>query len=267
MEQDTQKNIKIVGKIILGLFLFTCFWGLWFTIDAGYVGVVTRFGNVSRVASAGLNFKLPWIESVTKMGVQTLKEQVETSAASKDLQEVTTAVAVNYNVNQEQVGILFREIGENYKSIVIDPLVQESIKASTANYTAEELVTKREQVRGDVLALIKDKLAPKHIIVTDISMTNFQFSKTFNEAIEAKVTTEQNALAAKNKLSQVQFEADQRVAQAKGEAEAIRIQAQAIQQQGGAEYVKLKAIEKWNGVLPSYLTGNSPVPFVDVSRN
>lgn len=265
-EKGDPKIGKIIWHVVLGLFVvFPLLWSTWFTVDTGSVGIVTRFGNVSRIAPAGLNFKLPYIEDVTVMGVQTQKEQVETSAASKDLQEVTTAIAVNYNVREDQVATLFREVRENYKSVIVDPAIMEALKASTANYTAEELVTKREIVRAEVKALLKEKLSPRHIEVTEISMTNFQFSPSFEQAIEAKVTTEQNALAAKNKLAQVQFEADQRVAQAKGEAEAIRIQAAAIQAQGGKEYVELQFIKAWEAggsKVPQFISGSANSPFM-----
>ena len=111
-----------------------------------------------------------------------------------------------------------------------------------------------------------ERLQRDFMVVDEFSIVNFNFSESFNTAIEAKVTAEQNALAAKNKLEQSKYEADQRIATAKGEAEAIKIQAQAIQTQGGAAYINLKAIEKWNGLLPVYMMGNSPVPFINLDN-
>ena len=259
-EKENFKVTKFVKHIVILLFIILpVLFGSWFTVGTGQRGIVLRFNNVIRIAKPGLNFKIPYIESIEKMDVQTLKEQVETFAASKDLQTVTTAVALNYNINPEQIDTLFREIGIDYKARIIDPAILESIKASTANYTAEELVTKREQLREDILLLIKEKLSFRHITPTDISITNFKFSDAFDTAIEAKVTAEQNALAAKNKLEQVKYEADQRIAQAKGEAEAISIQAKAITQQGGAEYVKLQWIEAWKqggALVPKVVSGS-----------
>jgi len=256
---------KIVGHAALGFVALILFFGSWFTVGAGARGVVTRFSSVSRVVSPGLHFKLPIIEEVIGIDVQTLKEQVDATAASKDLQNVSTVVALNYNINPDQVGILFVEIGEDYKARVVDPAIQEAIKASTAKYTAEELITKREQLRIDILALVKEKLSPRHIQPTDISIVNFKFSDLFEQAIEGKVTAEQNALAAKNKKDQVQYEADQRVIQSKGEAEAIKIQAQAITQQGGDDYVKLQWIKQWNGQLPITMLG-SATPLININQ-
>ena len=155
-------------------------------------------------------------------------------------------------------------IGKEYRERIIDPALQEAVKSATALYTAEELITKRPEVKDTIKTLLVERLSQEYILVDEFSIVNFDFSPSFNQAIEAKVTAEQNALASKNKLEQVKYEAEQRIATAKGEAEAIRIQADAIQSQGGAEYVNLKAIEKWNGVLPSYMMGNGTVPFVTI---
>ncbi len=140
------------------------------------------------------------------------------------------------------------------------------MKANTAKYTAEQLITKREDVRAGIIALLTDKMKPFGVTVDAVNITNFDFSPQFNTAIEAKVTAEQNALAAKNKLDQVQYEAQQRVAQADGEAKAIAIQAQAINSQGGASYVQLKAIEKWDGKLPTQFIPGQSVPFLNLNK-
>lgn len=235
-------------------------------IDAGERGVVLKFGAVDRVLSEGIHWVTPFVEDVEKLDVKTQKEEVKAGAASKDLQNVTSVVALNYNLAPERVGDLWKNVGKNYKERIIDPAVQEAIKAATAKYTAEELITKRSQVREDIKIVLTERLGRDNIHVGEVSIVDFQFSQSFDAAIEAKVTAEQNALAAKNKLEQVKFEAEQRISQAQGEAEAIRIQAQAIQNQGGAEYVRLKTIEKWDGHLPQNLYGSAPIPFLNVTR-
>lgn len=246
-------------------------------VGAGERGVVLRFGAVIRTMSEGLNWKTPIIEHVEIVDVKTQKEQVKASAASKDLQTVTAEVALNYHLDPDKVGELWRTIGSDYKARIIDPAIQESIKASAAKYTAEELITKRHQVKEDMKLSLSERLKSEFIVVDELSITDFDFSSSFNSAIEAKVKAEQEALTQKNKLEQVKYEADQAIAQAKGmaearitnakaEAEAIRIQAQAITQQGGAEYVNLKAVEKWNGQLPVQMIPNSTVPFININR-
>lgn len=198
------------------------------------------------------------------MDTQVQKEQVDASAASSDLQTVTTTVAVNFHIDPWDAGNIYQTIGADYQSRVIDPAIQESIKSITANYTAEQLITQRETVREDILNLLTTKLDAYGVHVDSLNIVNFAFSDTFNTAIEAKVTAQQNALAAQNKLVQVQAEADQTVATAKAQTEAIQIQAQAINSQGGADYVELQAIKQWNGILPATYIPGSANPFIGV---
>ncbi len=256
---------KIIGWSVVGLIVLLFLSGMVGSVGAGERGVKTRFSAVVGEVQQGLYFKLPFIESVHTIDVQTQKEQTNAEAASADLQTVHATVAVNYNVNPTKVGDLYTNIGEDYKSKVIDPAIQEAVKASTAKYAANELITKRPQVQDDIKAALVARLAPQFIDVGSVSVINFDFSTSFNQAIEAKVTAEQNALAAKNKLEQIQYEAQQTVATAKAQAEAIQIQAQAINSQGGADYVQLQAINKWDGHLPQQFVPGSAVPFLNVS--
>jgi len=260
------KIVKIVSHVIIVFVVLFLLAGGFGTIGVGERGIHLRFsGATGKVYEEGLYFKIPFIDRVVAMDVRTQKESATIAAASKDLQTVTSKVVLNFHVDPAAVSRIYQQVGVDYKERIIDPSIQESVKAITAKFTAEELVTKREEVRDQIKVLLISRLSPSGVVVDELNIVDFDFSKSFNEAIEAKVTAEQNALAAKNKLEQVKFEADQRVTEAKGEAEAIRIQAQAIQNQGGAEYVRLKAIEKWDGALPGYMLGNS-VPFVNLNQ-
>lgn len=248
-------------------------------IGPGQRGIILQFGKVSdRVMGEGLNFKLPIRDSIVKISVQTETVQfdnlqgkgdnLEKSSlfcATKDLQDVQIAVIVNYHLDANKVNKTFQQYGSTYKANIIEPIIREVIKSQAALYTAEELVTKRAEFSDKVSVLLSEKLGGKDSVFERLNITNFQFSDSFSKAIEAKVTAEQNALAAKNKLEQVKFEAEQRVAEAKGEAEAIKIQANAIQAQGGKEYVSLKWVEKWNGTLPTTVLGDS-VPMININR-
>lgn len=255
---------KIIGYSILGIFLLITFFSSVGTISAGNIGVKTRFGKVIGSIQPGFFVMIPYIDYVTSMDVQTQKDQADSTAASSDLQNVTATVAVNYHVEPQDAPTIFANIGADYADRVISPAIQESIKSVTANYTAEQLITEREKVRQDIITLLTGKLQTYGVQTDSLNIVNFAFSDQFNQAIEAKVTAQQNALAAQNKLAQVQFEADQAVAQAKGQAQAIQIEAQAIQAQGGAAYIQLQSINKWNGILPTYMTGTTP--FVDLSK-
>lgn len=233
-------------------------------IGAGEMGVVTRLGAYEREMGPGLHWRTPLVESVITFNVQTQKEQTEASAASADLQTVNTTVAINYNVDPAKVGDLYVKIGVDYKTKVIDPAIQEIVKAVTAKYTAEELITKRADVSSSIQTGLTERLAPSDILVSSISITEFTFSPSFTAAIEAKVTAQQNALAAQNKLAQVKFEAQQTIATAQASAEAIKIQAQAINSQGGADYVALQAIKQWDGHYPQTVVGGNSIPLINL---
>lgn len=259
----TSYVIYLVGALLIAAIAI----GSFGTINVGERGIHLRFnGATGNVFNEGLYFKIPLIDKVISIDVKVQKEQTEVSAASKDLQTVRSVVALNFHVTPNKASEIYQSVGIDYKQRLIDPTIQEAVKAITAKFTAEELVTKREEVKNQIKANLKAELEPSGISVDELNIVDFDFSASFSAAIEAKVTAEQNALAAKNKLEQVKFETEQRVTTAKGEAEAIRIQAQAIQQQGGAEYVRLKATEKWDGKLPNYMLGNS-VPFINIPTN
>lgn len=240
-------NKKYIIWGVTGLIVIVLLFGSIGTVSAGNVGVKTKFSKVVGTVQPGLYFKFPFIEHVTQMDVQTQKDQTDATAASNDLQSVTATVAVNYHVESQDASTIYANIGADYADRVISPAIQESVKSVTANYTAEQLITQREKVREDIITLLTDKLQKYGVQTDSLNIVDFKFSDTFNQAIEAKVTAQQNALAAKNKLDQVQFEAQQTIATAKAQAESIQIQAQAINSQGGADYVALQKIKQWDG--------------------
>jgi regulator of protease activity HflC (stomatin/prohibitin superfamily) len=277
-----EPNKSAVKWVILGVVVIIVAVGIFgsFTIiGPGQRGVIVQFGKVSdRIMGEGLNFKMPIQDNIAVISVQTetvqfdnllgkgdSSEKSSLFCATKDLQDVQIAVIVNYHLDASKVNKTYQQYGETYKSNIIEPIIREVIKSQAALYTAEELVTKRAEFSEKVSALLAEKIGTKDSIFERLNITNFQFSDSFSKAIEAKVTAEQNALAAKNKLEQVKFEAEQRVAQAKGEAEAIKIQASAIQAQGGKEYVSLKWVEKWDGQLPNTVLGDA-VPMININQ-
>ena len=233
------------------------------TIGAGERGVHLRFTAVTgKVFGEGLYFLIPLIEKVQVVDTRILKEEARSDAASKDLQTVHSVVALNYHIDPERVSHLLQDVGVTYKERIIDPALQEAVKAGTAKFMAEELITKRELVREDIKAQLTSRLQPRGILVDEFNIVNFEFSKVFNDAIEAKVTAEQQALAAKNKLEQIKFEADQKVAEARGKAEAITIESNALK--SNPAILQLRALEKWYGTLPQVTSG--AVPFINVQK-
>jgi regulator of protease activity HflC (stomatin/prohibitin superfamily) len=225
-------------------------------VPAGHRGVITLFGKVQdQIFDEGIHLKNPF-KSVQNIEVRTRKLQVEADSASKDLQSVSTTIALNYHPSPEAVNRLFQEVGLDYGNRIIDPAIQESVKAAAAKFTAEELITKRSEVKAEIINQLRDRLQSKHIIIDDFSIVNFDFSAQFNQAIEAKQTAEQNALKAERDLERVKLEAQQKIEQAKAEAESLRLQRLEISQ----AMLQLRWIEKWNGEVPEYW-GNA-TPFI-----
>ena len=267
--RDIKKNV--LTGIIVFLFLILIvipLFSSWTTISPGYRGVVVRLGAVQKgILSEGFHFKLPLVDDIEKLNVQIQKDTVDVDAASKDLQIVTTKIATNFNLVPEAVDEVYQKIGFAYSDKMISPAVQEIVKAVTAKYTAEELITKRAEVKSSIKQGLFERLIPYNIKVIDVSIADFSFSKNFNEAIEAKQVAEQQVATSKNQLERIKVEAEQRIAQATAEAESLRLQKQQIT----PDLIKLrqienerKAIEKWNGVLPTYTGG--AMPFIQLNK-
>jgi regulator of protease activity HflC (stomatin/prohibitin superfamily) len=266
IKEEKQKQIIIYFGIIFGCFGLLLILNPFYTVSAGERAIVLEWGKPQDVAmTEGLHFKIPLYQSIVKTDIRTQKYEADLSAASKDLQTVSTKIAINYRLNSESVVSMYKSVGLDYAIKIIQPTEQEVNKAATAQYTAEELVTKREEVREKMKLLLLEKLSARGIIVEEINIVDFDFSPSFNAAIEAKVTAEQEALTQKNKLEQIKYEADQRVAQAEGEAKAIKAQAEAIKAQGGSEYIALQWIKQWDGKLPTMmLDGDSSTMMVQL---
>lgn len=257
-------TVPTIIIVLLLLMLLLPGIGLWSIVRAGHVGVVTRFGAVNRVMQPGIAFKIPVIENVTQMETRTQKEQVEAAAASKDLQQVDAKIALNYHLDGRRAVDVYQNVGTEYKERVIDPAMQEAFKAATAKYSADELISQRELVASEVKQSLTNKLTPYHIAVEQFSVVNFDFSREFNAAIEAKARAVQQAQQAENDLRRIEVEAKQTITRAQADAESIRIQGTALQQ--NPSLVNLKAVEKWDGKLPQYFGGTGPLPFLNVTR-
>jgi regulator of protease activity HflC (stomatin/prohibitin superfamily) len=236
------------------------------TIQAGHRGVLLTWGKVEdKILPEGISFVTPYMNQVVEMSVQTMKYSADATSASKDLQDVMTQVTLNYHIKPTSVNSIYQNLGKNYEDKVIQPAIQESVKASTALFTAEELITQRPLVKEKIENAVKERMVAYSINVETISITDFKFSTQFTQAIESKVTAQQQALQAENVLKRIKIEAEQAVAMAEGQAQsrikvataeatAIRIQGEALRE--NPEVLRLTTIQKWNGLLPQYL-GNS----------
>jgi len=244
-------------------------------VDAGHRGVLLHWNAVdvtSPPLDEGLHFVVPFQDSIVNMEVRTLKFVKSTSSASKDLQTVSTEVTVNYHPSPNSINILFKEVGLDYENRVIQPAIEEVVKQVTANYNAEELITKRPLVKSDIEIEIAKRLNDFNIITDIVSITDFQFSVLFAQAIESKVEAEQKAFKAVNDLQRIQVEAQQRqaqsqgialanIAEANGEAEAIRIINAALS--SNPNYLEWLKTQAWDGKLP-LVVGEGGTPFIQI---
>ena len=254
------KNIKpgkVISRIIIGMFVLMFIVDALGTIGAGERGVLLQFGAVQdKIFDEGLYFKIPLIQKVVKIDVKIQKDEIPASASSKDLQVVTSRIALNYHLDPNAVNKIWQEVGKNYNTRIIAPSIQEGVKAVTARFTAEELITKREEVKEQIKLNLTNRLFEHTIVVDEFNIIDFEFSPAFNEAIESKVRAEQLKLKADRDLERIKIEKEQMIAAAQGKAEAIRIEAQALMQ--NPKVVELRWIEKWDGKVPTYWGEASP---------
>ncbi|MGN0674827.1 MAG: prohibitin family protein, partial [Oscillospiraceae bacterium] len=248
--------IVILAALIILLNSFT-------TVKAGHTGVVTTFGKVSEnVLSEGLHFKIPFIQNIILVDNRVQKAEVACTAASKDLQTVSSTIAVNYKVLNSYSASVYKNIGLDYESVIITPAIQECVKAVTAKFTAEELITNRQAIGDQMMELLKAKINTYGIDIQIFNITAFDFTAEYNAAIEAKQTAQQNALKAEQDLQRIKVEAEQKIAQAQAEAEAYRLKSEQIT----PEILISNYIEKWDGKLPTVVSGDGGTMMLDLSK-
>lgn len=240
-------------------------------VPTGYRGVLTTFGKPNEsVFDPGIHFVVPLAQTMHLMDVRIQKGEGDGDAASRDLQSVHTKIAINYHLRPVATVSAFRDIGPSTDIAaerIILPAAQEAVKAVTARFTAEELISRRTEVRDAIVMLLKEKMQRHGLELDEFAIVNFAFSRTFTEAIEAKVKAEQEKLKAERDLQRIEVEARQKVASAKAEAESLALQ----RQQVTPELLQLRKIEnereairKWDGKLPQ-MTGGA-VPFVHLGN-
>jgi prohibitin 2 len=277
----TTNKMKIAAVVITIIVIIVILAESIVIVEAGHRGVVLYLGAVeNKVLGEGVHFIIPFVEQVVQMEVRTQKFQAEATAASNDLQEVQTVIALNYRIDPQQANNIYQILGVNYADRVISPTIQESVKASVAKFNAEELITKRETAKSVIANAIRSTLNANDIQTQNVFITDFQFSDAFATQIEQKVVAFQKYLTEQNNLRAVEVVANQTVAQAEGQArsnaakasgesEAIKIITQQLRE--SPQYLQWQAISRWNGQLP-YALGSGGVPFfqlpgVNVTQN
>lgn len=268
-----ENKLKIVAAFVTAVVAIIVLTESVVIVQAGHRGVVLYVGAVEpRVLGEGLHFITPFAEQVIQMEVRTLKFQADASAASNDLQEVQTVIALNYHIDPNRANTLYQQLGADYADRIISPTIQESVKASVAKFNAEELITKRETAKGVIADTIRKTLSQRDISVETVFITDFKFSEAFANQIEAKVVAYQKYLTEQNNLKAIEVVANQTVVQAEaqaranvakanGESQAIKIINEQLKQ--SPDYLKWQSINKWNGQMP-YALGTNAFPFFEL---
>ncbi len=233
----------IVAVVVIALGSFSVV-----VVPAGHTGVQVTLGAVGGdVLQEGMHFKVPFVTNIVVMDNRVLKTEVECSSASKDLQTVSSTIALNYRVGRENSASIYKNVGTNFETIIVNPAIQECVKSVTAKYTAEELITERQKVGDQMKDALREKITPYGLDIEVFNIISFEFSEEFNAAIEAKQTAQQNALKAEQDLARIKVEAEQKVEQARAEAEAYRLKNEQITDQT----LMMEWISKWDGKLPA----------------
>lgn len=233
----------IIGSIIGALLLITFFTSIR-VVGTGQIGVVTQYGKVTgRELTEGMSLVAPWgVNNVTVYDIKVQKESVMSTAASRDLQDVSSEIVLNYNLERGSVSKVHQTIGALYVDKIITPAINEVFKGASAEYTASELITERGELKTKAQKTLSDRLAPYGITVSELSIVDFKFSENFSKAIEEKQVAQQNAERAKFNLEA-----------AYTDAEAQKAQSETLT----GEYLQKQAIEKWDGKLPTYMGGGA----------
>ena len=264
MEKDFSGKLLLpIIAVAAAVLAFSTF----FIVPPGEVAIKTRLGAIVDSYSEGLHFKMPFIESITKFSIQIQRANIKTQAFSKDLQTMNVNLVVNHRIQKETAVSIYRNLGPNYVENIVDPAVQEVFKAIAARYSAERVIAERNALVLELNTEVKDRLTKKEIIVTDISVTDLDFTEQFLRAVEDKQVADQQAQMAGKLVEKAKRDAEQQIAKSRGEAEALRMQREQVTPaliELRKVDAQLKAIEKWNGVLPGYV--GAGVPFISIEK-
>ena len=261
LEDKIHKIVKYVLLAIIVIFLIITFFNSFKTIPTGFVGVKTRFRQVQdTMLNEGLNLKIPFIEKIVLMDCRTQKTEYTMEASSKDLQKISNyKIAINYNITKDTANQLYKSVGVDYKNIIVEPAIQSVMKDSVANFTAEELITKRSEVAQFALDKLTEKFQNSGITLTGLDILDLSFSEEFDTAVEQKQIVEQETQKAQYELEKARVENQKKIENAQADAEVMAAQNAQITD----NYLRLKEIEnqkamieKWNGQLPTTMTGS-----------
>lgn len=243
--------VKIVVICLIVLIILILGFNSFTVVKAGHTGVVVNLGKVSNnVLEEGLHFKIPFVSEIVQIDNRVLKTEVESVAASKDLQTISSKVSINYRVNRASSADIYKNVGNDFTNVIVNPAIQECVKSVAAKYTAEQLITERPVVSTEMEQAISEKINPYGLSIEVFNIVNFDFTEEFNKAIEAKQTAQQEALKAEQDLARIKVEAQQTVEKAEAEAEAYRLKNAELSE----EVIMMEFVEKWDGKMPSVMS-------------
>ena len=257
LEKKVKRGIKW-GIIVL--FVLITIFKSYAIIQSGEVGLKVRYGKIVDTSlKEGFNFKIPYVESIVKVNIKVQKVEMQVMGASKDLQDIITDLAVNYHVSPEYASQLYKRVGNYYEEIVLNPAIQESIKETISQFTAEESIKSRNQLSQNAQDLLQSKMQEYGIIIDSVNFTNLSFSAEYTKAIEEKQVAEQKVQTAKQNLERTKIESEAKLVQAQADAQANELKKRTITK----ELLQQQFIEKWNGELPKITSGNT---IFDISK-
>lgn len=238
--------------------------GAFYKVDEGSRGIILRSGQISSIATPGLGMKLPFFDKVVQVNTRTQKITAKTIGQSRDNQIVNMAIVVNYHYDADKLGTIYSKYGFDLGDKVITPRVEEIAKAVIASFSASTMISERKDVKSMVDVALRKELSKYDVVVESVMITSFAFNDSYQEAIEATQIAEQGVLKATQELEIAKKTAQRDIEIARGNAEAARITAESLRTQGGEEYVRLEAVKKWDGRLPTYMSPGAPTPFVNI---
>lgn len=264
MRQTTTNSLWLYGTGGFIFLVLALIFRPFATVGPGERGVVMSFGKVQDVIlDEGIHPIMPVITSVRTLSVRVQKNDINARAASRDLQDVTTELALNWHIDPAQVNKVYQRVGDEEQIVtgIITPAVSEVLKAATAKKNVEEILVRRTELKEEIDQRLRQRLSAYGLVVDDVSLVNFGFSPEFNKSIEAKQIAEQDAKRAEFVALKAKKEAEADVNRARGQAEAQRLQRQTLT----AELLQKQAIEKWDGRFPTVMGGAGTVPFINIS--
>ena len=261
-----RKGIKWAITVVLGIIALFLVFGSWFIVSPGDVAIKTRMGKLIDSYDSGPHFKLPLIDSIDKFTIRIQRSDIKTQAFTADQQTMSVVMAVNHRVEKGTILSVYQNLGDDYMNTIVDPKIQEIFKAIAAKYTADTIVANRASMVAELNSVAKATLLEKQIIVTDIDVVDLDFTPEYLKAVEQKQIAEQDSKKAQRLVEKATMEAQQVIATAKGNAEALRLQKEQITPMMLEKMrldITLEAVKHWKGDVPYYMGANTPIPFID----